>query len=486
MDICSTSFLLFVGATLVLYTLIPKKLIRLQSWVLLTASIGFYLSFGIQALAYVLATAVLTYVAALLTERFPTGSRLWVSLQLTVSFGLLLLLKYRGFLNYSVFRGGLDFLSQNLFIARHLVLPLGISFYTLSAVGYTLDVARTKIPAEKDPFRFLLFILYFPHILQGPIARYDRLAPQLSSPHAFHWNVFVRGLERMLWGYFKKLVIANRAAILVDAVYTHAAVRGGTELLIASLCYTLQIYCDFSGCVDILGGVSELFGISLDANFAQPYLSRSLNDFWRRWHISLSTWFRDYIYIPLGGSRKGEARRWANLLLVFLISGFWHGAGWNYIFWGAFHGIYQVLEHLFYRYLIKKKPESVSSRYAWLQRFTTFLAVNFAWVFFRISSLRTGLKILRAIVLRPSLHILGSELFSFGLDAPEIFILLLSTALLLAVDVYNSRGGSVRDALTAHSPVVRWLVLSAGLAAVLVFGIYGLEFNAGSFIYMQF
>ncbi len=486
MDICSSSFLLFVGATLVLYTLIPEKLWHLQSWVLLAASVGFYLSFGVQALVYVLATAFSTYIAAQLIERFPTGSRLWVGLQLALALGLLLLLKYRGFLNGSIFRGTLSYLSQNPWVSRRLVLPLGISFYTLSAVGYTLDVVRKTIPAEKDPFRFLLFILYFPHILQGPIARYDRLAPQLSSRHTLHWAGFVRGLERMLWGYFKKLVIANRAAILVDAVYTHAAARGGTELFIASLCYTLQIYCDFSGCVDILGGVSELFGISLDKNFSQPYLSRSLNSFWRRWHISLSSWFRDYVYIPLGGNRKGEPRRWINLLLVFLVSGFWHGAGWNFIFWGAFHGVYQILEHLFYRYVVKRSPENVSPRYAWLQRFTTFLAVNFAWIFFRIPSLRTGLKILRAIVLHPSLYILGSGLFSLGLDALEMLVLLFSTALLLIVDVFNNRGGSVRDILSAHSPALRWIALTGGLAVVLVFGIYGLEFNAGTFIYMQF
>lgn len=486
MEICSVPFLIFVGALLLLYMLLPAKLRRLQPWLLLAASLGFYLSFGKQALVYVIATGLSAYGAALLTERYPKKSRLWNALHLILALGLLLLLKYRGFFNAAVFRGGLGFLDRNPVLSRHLVLPLGISFYTLSAIAYTQDVARGKIAAEKNPFRFLLFLLYFPHILQGPIARYDRLAPQLCTEHSFDWNGFVRGLERMLWGYFKKLVIADRAAILVNAVYAHAAVRGGTELFLASLFYTLEIYADFSGCVDIMSGVSELFGITLDANFAQPYLARSLNGFWRRWHISLSTWFRDYVYIPLGGNRKGAARRWLNLMLVFLISGFWHGAGWNFIAWGAFHGGYQILEHLLYARILKKKAEEVPVRYAWLQRLVTFHVVNFAWIFFRIPSLRTGLKILRAILLRPSLWVLSGEITSFGLDAQEMLVLLLAAALLLTVDILNSRGVSARDVLAAQPLAVRWLVLLAGLGAVLVFGIYGLEYDAGTFIYMQF
>lgn len=486
MEICSVPFLILIGGLLVIYYVLPAKLRGLQKWVLLAASIAFYGTFGLKPLVYVTVTAASCYGAALLIRKVPGRKKLWVALDLIITLGLLLLLKYRGFFNYVFLRGAPGIADRYPGLAKNLILPVGISFYTLAALGYTLDVSRGKIPAEKNFFRFLLFVLYFPHILQGPIARYDRLAPQLCAEHSFDWDRFVCGLERMLWGYFKKLVIANRAAILVDAVYTHAAVRGGTELFLASLLYTLEIYTDFSGCVDILGGVSELFGISLGPNFRQPYLARSLNEFWRRWHISLSTWFRDYVYIPLGGNRKGAARRWVNLLIVFLISGFWHGAGWNFIAWGAFHGVFQILEDLFYRRVLKRKPEEIPKKYQWMQQFVTFHAVSFAWIFFRVPSLRTALKIICAILLRPSLWILGSEVFSFGLDAPEMLVLLLSSALLLAVDTLNSRGLSGRDALAGQPAPVRWLALLAGLAAVLTFGVYGLEFNAGTFIYMQF
>lgn len=486
MEICSVPFLILIGGLLILYYGLPAKARGFQKWVLLAASFGFYASFGLKPLIYAAVTAASCYGAGLLIWKAPAQKKLWVALDLIVTLGLLLLLKYRGFFNHVFLRGVPGIADRWPGLARNLVLPVGISFYTLTALGYTLDVARGKIPAEGNFFRFLLFVFYFPHILQGPIARYDRLAPQLRAEHGFDWTGFVRGLERMLWGYFKKLVIADRAAILVDAVYTHAAVRGGTELFLASLLYTLEIYADFSGCVDILGGVSELFGVSLDPNFREPYLARSLNEFWRRWHISLSTWFRDYVYIPLGGNRKGAARRWANLLAVFLISGFWHGAGWNFIIWGAFHGMFQLLEDLFYRKVLKCRPDEVPQKFMWLQQLVTFHAVSLAWIFFRVPSLRTALKIIRAILLRPSLWILGGEMFSFGLDAPELLVLLAATLLLFAVDTMNSRGVSGRDVLAGQPAAVRWLTLLAGLAATLVFGVYGLEFNAGTFIYMQF
>lgn len=485
MNICSIQFLLFTGLCLAVYHLLPARLAKLQTYILLAASLVFIWSLSAWATAYLLASTLVSYAAARQMERSPDRKRLFLVLDLLIVLGLLVGLKYHGFINQSLLGG--RFNALELRFARFLLLPVGISFYSLAAVGYVIDVYRGNTAAERSLPRFLLFITYYPHILQGPIARYGELAPQLGQRHAFDWEGFNAGLRRMLWGFLKKLVIADRAAIFVQSVYLHGAIAGGTELFAASLLYSIQIYADFSGCVDILCGISELFGIRLRGNFAQPYLSRSLGEFWRRWHMSLSSWLRDYLYIPLGGNRLGPLRRYANLLIVFLASGFWHGTGWNFIVWGAIHGLCQILEDLFYRRGLSKKPGELSGRIGWLQTLVTFLVVNFAWIFFANDSLRTGLKIVRNILLRPSLWVLGTgRLFEFGLEAPEMILLLVFIALLIWVDVQNRRGVSAGDLLLRQPLAVRWLVLLLGVLCVFLFGVYGLDYNAGMFIYMNF
>ncbi|MCR5576482.1 MAG: MBOAT family protein [Oscillospiraceae bacterium] len=485
MSICSIQFLLFTGLALLVYYLLPARLGKAQPYVLLAASLAFFLSLSPKAVCWLLLAALASFGFALLIERRPRRRKCWLVLDVLFVLGLLAALKYHTFFTDLLFGGAPSRLE--LLCARYLLLPIGVSFYSLAALGYVIDVYREKYKAERNFFRFLLFLVYFPHILQGPIARYDKFSPQLEQMHGFDWDGFNSGLRRMLWGYIKKMVIADRAAVFVGGVYAHAAAAGGTELFIASLLYTVQIYADFSGCVDIMCGISELFGIGLAPNFEQPYLSRSLGDFWRRWHISLSSWFRDYLYIPLGGNRRGRVRRYLNVLIVFLVSGFWHGAGWNFIVWGAIHGVWQILEELFYRNGLGRKPGEVSGRLAWLQTLVTFLVVNFAWIFFSNDSLRTGLKIVRNILLRPSLWVLGNGgLFSFGLKAPEMFLLVFFIALLIAVDVLNSRGIRGRDILARQPLPVRWLLLLLGVLAVFVFGVYGQSYNASSFIYMQF
>ena len=485
MSICSIKFLLFTGAVLLVYYLLPARVKRLQPYILLSASLVFYWTLSAWASAYLLLAAMITYGAALLMARRPQKRRLWLTVDLLAVLGLLIVLKYHAFINYSVLGGRLSALESGA--ARFLLLPAGISFYTLSAAGYAIDVYRGKYPPEKSFFRFLLFVAWFPHILQGPIARFHQLSPQLSQPHSFDWDAFNMGLQRMLWGYLKKLVIADRAAVFVRGVSAHSAVTGGTVLFIASLLYTVQLYADFSGCVDILCGVSELFGIRLSDNFRQPFFSRSLGELWRRWHISLSSWFRDYLYIPLGGNRRGRLRRYANTLIVFLVSGFWHGAGWNYLVWGAINGVWLVLEDWFYRVKLRKRPEEISPHLAWLQMLVTFLLWVFAIIVFMNDSLRTALKVLRNILLRPNLWALGDgTLFRYGLGAPEMTLLLLFVALLIGVDVLNSRGISVRGLLAEQPLPVRWVVLLLGVLAVFLFGVYGLDFDAGSFIYMGF
>jgi len=264
----------------------------------------------------------------------------------------------------------------------------------------------TAAGIRKNPAKFTLFMAFFPQILQGPIPRFGQLAPQLYAPHRFRYETFCSGMQLMLWGYIQKMVIADRAAVLVDYVYGNAEQFYGITLLTASLFYSLQIYADFSGCVDIERGTAEMFGIDLAKNFERPYFATSIQDFWRRWHISLSSWLRDYVYIPLGGNRKGLARKYVNILIVFFVSGLWHGVGLHFLFWGLLHGAYQVAGALWQRIRTafaarRKKPAQVLSparlcvRRAW-KIFFTFNLVNLAWIFFRVPSLRQGVHHCRA------------------------------------------------------------------------------------------
>ena len=295
----------------------------------------------------------------------------------------------------------------------------------------------------------------------------------------------------MLWGFIKKMVIADRAAIVVNNIYDTYYTMGGTELYFASILYTLTIFADFSGCVDIARGTALIFGIRLSDNFQQPYLSVSINDFWKRWHISLSSWFRDYLYIPLGGNRRGECRRWINVLIVFGVSGIWHGVGLNYLFWGTLHGAYQVIGRLLepFRqkcYRIMKMDDGGRAARV-LKIFITFQLVNAAWIFFRVTDIRQACYIIKTILLHPTLGVLFDEsLAQFGVSMKGLHILGLFVILLLFVEIMNYRGIKLRDLIGRQCLVVRWSVYLLGIVAVVVLGIYGVDYNASDFIYMKF
>lgn len=285
MSFCSLKYGYFLALLIPCYFIVPK---RFQRYVLLAFSIWFYMIYSEKAFVVMTVSGIVVYAAALWMRKIQDRrkKKILLAAAITLSVGVLFFLKYvtNGFL----------------------VLPLGISFYTLALIGYLMDVYREKIAPETNFFDFYLFETFFPHILQGPIARYDTLARQFKERHVFDYDRFCRGLQLMLWGYIKKMVIADRAAIVVNSIYDTYYTVGGTELLFASLLYSLTIFADFSGCVDIARGTALIFGIELSENFKQPYLAVSINDFWKRWHISLSSWFRDYLYIPLGGKPQGK------------------------------------------------------------------------------------------------------------------------------------------------------------------------------------
>ena len=325
--------------------------------------------------------------------------------------------------------------------------------------------------------------------MQGPISRYDQLAPELFTPHKFSFERLKSGMLLFMYGVFKKIVIADRAAIFVNQVFGNYNDYQGFEIIIAMVLYTIQIYTDFSGCVDISRGVSEVLGIKLINNFDHPYFAVSIKDFWRRWHISLSTWFRDYIYIPLGGNRKGKLRKHANLFIVFLVSGLWHGVGVHYIVWGMIHGFYQIFGELtasprdkFYE---KCGVNKNTFSFKFGRQLTTFVLVTVAWLFFRADGFIAGCRMLRsAFVLNPWV-LTDDSLFEIGLDGKDWNVLLLSIAILLVVSLLQGKY-SLREELQKQTCWFRYTIYILALLFISIFGVYGPGYNVSQFIYMQF
>lgn len=470
MSFCSLKYGYFLALLIPCYYIVPK---RIQKYILLAFSVAFYMIYSKKAFVIMTVSGIVVYVAALWMCRIrdKRKQKILLAVAILLNVGVLTFLKY-------ITKGSI-------------VLPLGISFYTLALIGYLMDVYREKIAPETNFFDFYLFETFFPHILQGPIARYDTLARQFKERHAFDYDRFCSGLQLMLWGYIKKMVIADRAAIVVNNIYDTYYTVGGSELFFASLLYTLTIFADFSGCVDIARGTALIFGIRLSDNFKQPYLAVSINDFWKRWHISLSSWFRDYLYIPLGGNRKGKCRRWINVMIVFGVSGIWHGVGLNYLLWGALHGGYQVvgsvLKPLREKCCRLMKIRDGSRGTQVLRIFITLQLVNIAWIFFRVTDIRQACYIMKTIFLHPSIGIFFDEsLAQYGVSIKGLHVLGFFVILLLFVEIMNYRGIKLRDQINRQNLVVRWCVYLLGIVAVVVLGIYGVDYNASDFIYMKF
>ena len=372
----------------------------------------------------------------------------------------------------------------------NLIVPLGLSFYSLQIVAYLCDCASGKVKAETDFVRYSLFVSFFPHVIQGPIPRYERLSTQFSVAHAPSSRLLVSGGQRILWGFFLKYMIADKAAVFVDTVFSTPSCTG-FYVLVAAVLYSFQLYADFFACVSLSQGVAELFGIQLDDNFRRPYFAVSVQDFWRRWHITLSSWLKDYVYIPLGGNRKGTARKYANILAVFLVSGVWHGTGLNFALWGLLHGAYQIagsmtlrLRNGGYRLL---GIEPGSRFHAALERLWTFLLVTFAWILFRADGVEHAWRMLRGAAAHFNPAVLfSSAFFSIGLDGKDWQVLLLSLAVLFAVGCARERGVEIRKTLDRQHVAVRWMFYIAAITAIWVFGSYGFGYDATDFIYGGF
>lgn len=374
MNLLSFGFYEFLFVLFIVYFLLGGFMPRYQWCALLGFSIFFYYKAGAIFFIPLSAMILLTFFGAMLMEKMQEGPgrKAVFAVFMILAIGTLALYKYSAFL------------PEDLAVKDSLIMPLGISFYTFQSTGYFIDVYKKKYAAEKNILKYALFVSFFPQIGQGPIGRYDKLSPQLFTSHEFDPDAFRKGAVRVICGIFKKAVIANQLSLFVTHVYGNIGSYSGIVLIINSFLYTIMLYMDFSGYMDIVLGIGMQLGIKLDENFKTPYFAVSISDFWRRWHITLSSWLRDYVYIPLGGSRKGMMRKCLNIMIVMLISGIWHGTGWCFIIWGALHGVCQVVENFLPGYKSKEPPKG-AVKYA--RMVLTFLIVNLAWVFFAVNDI---------------------------------------------------------------------------------------------------
>lgn len=477
----SMAFAIFLPIVFILYYLVPHK----YRWLfLLAASYAFYMNLHPGYGLLLLFTTVLTYTLARTLERTPAAARRKLCLFSGILPLVLILLLYKtaapmiGRLNEMIAAGKLSLQPLTL----TLLLPAGVSFYFFQSMGYLIDVYRGKCRAERHFGYYALFVSFFPQLLSGPIGRAESLLPQYRKERPFVYENVTYGLKLMVWGYFKKLVIADVFAATVNNVYDNAQSYVGLAFLVATLMFAIEIYCDFSGYSDIAIGCARLFGIELMTNFKSPYLSFSIREFWSRWHISLSTWFRDYVYIPLGGNRTAKWRHCLNLLITFLVSGFWHGSSLTYILWGAIHGLLQIVETLLFPG--KRHGVEVKRRRHWWQLPITFLLLCFTWIFFRANSIQDAMWILSRLfwdIERP-LNYLQTGIVCLGIS-PLVAIGMLLSVMLLAVYDLASLKGDVINALSRQKCFIRWPVYVLFLVMIALFAPKNV---ATEFIYFKF
>ena len=372
-----------------------------------------------------------------------------------------------------------------------IILPVGISFYTFQAIGYIVDVYRGEIKAERNFFKYALFVSFFPQLVAGPIERSKNLLCQIDNPQKFNFERMREGLLITLWGYFLKIVIADRIAIFVDIVYDNYILYEGVYLIVASLLFAVQIYCDFAGYSIIAMGVAKILGFQLMENFNAPYLAQSVSDFWRRWHISLSSWFRDYVYVPMGGSRKGKQRKYANLFIVFIISGLWHGASWNFVAWGGINGIFQIIGDLLkpirekINLFFKMNETLLGHKIA--KMLVTFVLVDFTWIFFRAESIYDAIQMIKSIITVHNWEVLFDQsLYTVGLEQRSFYIMEFSIIILILMDIAKYKGIKVREIIIKQELWCRWFCYLCAIMFILVFGIWGTDYDAAGFIYFQF
>ena len=473
----SFDFLVFFPLVTIGYFLLPYKQ---RWWWLLAASCWFYMAFVPVYILILGFTIAVDYAAGILIDRSEGKQRkAWLVASIVANVGVLAFFKYFNFLNQSiaaVVRGmGLSYDVPDLGI----LLPIGLSFHTFQSLSYTIEVYRKHQKPERNPGVFALYVMFYPQLVAGPIERPGNLLNQLGMRFDPQYDKIAHGLRQMAWGFFKKLVIADRCGAVVDMVYTNPNLHDGWTTLLATYLFALQIYCDFSGYTDIAIGAARTMGFELMVNFRTPFMSGSISEFWSRWHISLSSWFRDYLYIPLGGNRVAVPRWYLNLFIVFLISGLWHGASWTYVVWGALHGVYLIAAIVFKPFWARVLGNSKGRTMRFLNVFATFHLVLLGWVFFRAESFgHAKLILLKWLGLndagRPLSHLINEV-------KPGVFaITVLFAVLFFCIDPWVDRW--IKREVKLPSRAFDYVFQAALVAVCVLFGYYG----ETMFIYFQF
>ncbi|MEP6651735.1 MAG: MBOAT family O-acyltransferase [Myxococcales bacterium] len=483
----SVSFLIFFPVVTALYFALRAQHARVL--LLLGASCAFYMAFVPSYILILGFTIVVDYVAGILIARSTTHRGQFLLLSVVANVGMLAVFKYYGFLSENVVLAGRLFGAHLSPPILNIVLPIGLSFHTFQAMSYTIEVYYGRQEPERNFLVYALYVMFYPQLVAGPIERPQNLLPQFRTWHQFDYGRVTSGLRRMAWGMFKKVVVADRLASFVDFVYDNPRQYHGLMLISATVVFAFQIYLDFSAYSDIALGAARVMGFELMENFRTPYFSQTISEFWRRWHISLSTWFRDYVYIPLGGSRAGRRRQYRNLLVVFLLSGLWHGASWTFVIWGALHGTYLVAGQLtasvrvrLWRLLPFREGDLFRRGLATL---TTFLLVTFAWIFFRARTLETSTYVVQHLFtgLTGDLRALMAGNLATAVPVPGLLPRLALIALVVAVEGWGGAWNRLEARIARAGTLWRY--------AVYLTLIYGTIFGSGGaaaqqFIYFQF
>lgn len=484
----STEFLFFFIIVTPLYFLLKPK----YRWMLLlTASCVFYMYFIPFYILILVFTILVDYSAGLLIAKSEKHKRNWLLASIFANIGVLAFFKYYNFLAINISSLS-NLLHWNYSLETlKMILPIGLSFHVFQSLSYTIEVYRGNQRAERHLGIFALYVMFYPQLVAGPIERPQNLFPQFRKEHKFDIERVISGLKLMGWGFFKKVVIADRLSVVTNTVFNDVHSYSGLPLLLAVLFFSIQIYCDFSGYSDIALGSAEVMGFKLMKNFNSPYFAQSIAEFWSRWHISLSTWFKDYLYIPLGGSKVKNSRRNLNLVITFAVSGLWHGANWTFIFWGLLHGIYRVMSLVTDK--SRKKIVSMLKLNAFPAAFSvvkvlvTFSFVTFAWIFFRANNFQDAFYVIGNLFDNKmefeSYGALRSSLASMGLsNSFELYLIMLSAVFLFVVEFLYQKKSTITEFFDQNI-IMRWGFYYIIVIMILFFGAFN---NSQQFIYFQF
>lgn len=492
----SIQFMLFFPIVALIYFIMPNKIKYI--W-LLISSYYFYMCWNPKYILLIGTSTIITYLCSILIEssnKIQEGKKrnnlkkMWLALSIISNLGILVFFKYYNFATHNI-TNIFNYLNISVTLPNFdIILPVGISFYTFQVLGYTIDVYRGNVYAEKNIAKYALFVSFFPQLVAGPIGRAKDLLVSISEPRTFNYERVKNGMLMIIWGLFQKMVVADRIGILVNEVYKNYENYSGLQIVVATIFFGVQIYCDFASCSNIAIGVARVFGYNLMKNFDRPYFACSISDFWRRWHISLTSWFRDYLYIPLGGNRYGKLRKYINIMIIFITSGLWHGASWNFIIWGVLHGFYQVVGDVIKP--IRKKVTNYFNintkcfSYELCQKMITFILVDFAWIFFKAEGTRQSVQIIKRMFSTFNIWIFfDGSIYKLGLDEKNFQLALICMIIVFFVDYIQGKM-DIKTKLAEQNLLFRWSVYFVAIFSVIILGIYGIGYSAGNFIYAQF